>query len=61
MDKTKLRYDLALQCALVDILKEQASGTKISDIRGKMLESFKSHYQLYLLMDDSNFEVPDKM
>lgn len=58
MDIKKLKYDLAMQCALVDVLKEQQKQTKNSsyDIRISMLENFQSYYIYFNALHDSNFE-----
>lgn len=57
MDIKKLKYDLALQCALIETLKEQTkqSGSENSDIRISMLENFKAYYLFYNALDESNY------
>lgn len=52
MDINKLKYDLAMQCALVEALKAKDNQ---KDVRVSMLENFKSYYQFYQVLDDSRF------
>ena len=63
MDIQKLKYDLAMQCALVDVLKEQSTSGKSTtyDMRVSMLEHFESYYEFYQALDKSRFEYLKKL
>jgi len=50
VDIEKLKYDLSLQCALVDSIKSYPD-----DLRKFMLERFKSYLTFYNMLDDSYF------
>lgn len=54
-DLQKLKYDLAMNCAMVDTLVErQEKGANINT-RDTMFENFISYYEFYCMMDQSHF------
>jgi len=55
LDIEKLKYDLALQCALVEVIKLNQDHTDL-DIRSTMLEHFESNYLEFSMMDKNYFE-----
>lgn len=54
-DIQKLKYDLAMNCALLETLEEKQEDPTIIT-RNTMLESFISYYDFYSAMDPSRFE-----
>ena len=59
MDIKKLKYDLSLQCAVMDVMNEASSDNKPSDydIRTQLLEKFESNYHFYSMLDESRWEA----
>ncbi len=51
----KLKYDLAMQCALVDTLAEKQEDPTAST-RDEMLKNFEANYEFYCTMDQSHFK-----
>jgi hypothetical protein len=55
LDIEKLKYDLAMQCALVEVIKLNQDHNDL-DIRSTMLEHFESNYLEFSMMDKDHFE-----
>lgn len=54
-DVQKLKYDLAMNCALLETLEEKQEDPTIIT-KNTMLESFISYYSFYSTIDQSRFE-----
>lgn len=59
MDIKKLKYDLSMQCAMIDILKLHPEETHSPDfdLRTYILDKFESYYRHFDALHDSRWEV----
>ena len=55
MDKNKVRYDLAMQCALASVISKRVPAD--FGLRDAMIEQFHYYYQAYSFMDDDCFTL----
>ena len=58
MDIKKLKYDLAMQYMVIDMLKNppEDANSPFFDQRIYMMDKFKSCYQYFSILDDSNWD-----
>ncbi len=58
MDIKKLKYDVSMQCAVIDILSNHLEelNSPDFDLRTCMLDTFASHYCHFGTLDDSRWE-----
>lgn len=54
-DIQKLKYDLAMQCALIDTISK-CQKDSCADIRNLMFDNFQSHYTAFCMMDQTRFK-----
>lgn len=55
VDIQKLKYDIAMNCALIDTFAAQREDSGI-DIRSEMMANFLSHYEFCCMQDQSAFD-----
>lgn len=55
VDIQKLKYDIAMNCALIDTLAAQRENPSIN-IRSEMMANFSSHYTFCCMQDQSAFD-----
>ncbi|MPM89521.1 hypothetical protein SDC9_136630 [bioreactor metagenome] len=51
----KLKYDLAMNCAFIEVMQQVDAGTS-ENIRSEMFEAFLSNYTGYCMMDQTQFK-----
>jgi len=55
IDSQKLKYDIAMNCALIDTFIARQEKSTI-DLRSEMADNFLSHYKFCCMMDQSTFD-----
>ncbi len=59
MDIKKLKYDVSMQCAVIDILSNHSGelNSPDFDLRTCMLDTFASYYFHFCTLDNSRWEL----
>lgn len=63
MDIKKLKYDVSMQCAVIDILNNHSDelNSPDFDLRTCMLDTFASRYIHFCALDESRWELFKKL
>lgn len=64
MDIKKLKYDLSMQCAVIDILKNShpvEDNPSDFDMRIRIMDAFEAYYRHFSVLDESRWEVFEKL